>query len=143
MRDDAPALLEYCTDEFSEEHPHLPYHLDQYFTGEEYSGWERVSFSNDPKEHLKESLEHIKYLEDFTNQQIEDPSFSKGFIWEIRQEFNWFDNASVLTKYFHEREKQSQPDIGTHGPYPFVCKYSHHVPSLASEVSGKCDIGSL
>ena len=139
MRDDTPALLEYHTDEFNEKRPdNLPYHLDQYFTGEEYSDWQRLSFSLEKRDHQKEALEHITNLEEFTRRQIKDPSFSKGFIWEVHQEFNWFDNTPALTEYFAERQTWGQPATGTHGQYPFVCKYSHHIPSLASEVSGKC-----
>ena len=144
MRDDTPALLQYHTDEFNEERPDLPYHLDRYFTDEEYSDWQRLSFSLDPRDHQKEALEHITNLEEFTRRQIEDPSFSKGFIWEINQKFNWFKALPDLVKHFEEEDERQNEELlidrNTHGPYPFVCKYSHHVPSLASEVSGKCDI---
>ena len=142
MRDiSSSALLEYHTDEFKESRPDLPYHLDRYFNDEEYSDWQRVSFSIDPKETLKEVIENIKYLEEFTRRQIEDPSFSKGFIWEINQRFNWFKAVPDLVKHFEEEDERQNEELlidrSTNGPYPFVCKYSHHVPSLATEVSGK------
>ena len=36
IRDDTPALLEYDTDEFNEDNVLSPYHLDRYFTDEEF-----------------------------------------------------------------------------------------------------------
>ena len=135
IRDGTRALLEYDTDEFTEDDPLSSYHLDRYFTGEEYSDWLRLSFSISTNEHEKEVLEHIVQLEEFTRKQIEDPSFSKGFIWESKQQFNWFDNVPLLIEYFEQR----QEELGTEtlGPFPFVCKYAQHAPTIASAVTGK------
>ena len=77
-RDGSAALLEYDTDEFDESNPRSSYHLDQYFTDEEYSDWLRLSFSDKASDHEKEALDIVKQLEDFTQKQIEDPSFSQG-----------------------------------------------------------------
>lgn len=134
IRDGSTALLEYETDEFNEEDPLSAYHLDRYFTDDEYSDWLRLSFSS-TKEHKKELIEHIADLEEFTRKQIEDPSFSKGFIWESKQAFNWFDNTPMLIEHFKERQDQ----LGTNilGPFPFVCEYAQQAPSVAYDVSGE------
>ena len=136
IRDDTPALLEYDTDEFNEDNVLSPYHLDRYFTDEEFSDWLRLSFSS-IDEHEKEVITYIEQLEDFTRKQIDDPSFSKGFILESKQDFNWFDNVPFLIEHFEKRQVELGGANIT-SPFPFVCKYTYHVPSIADDIAGKC-----
>lgn len=145
MRDGTPALLEYVTDEFSEISPNLPYHLGRYFADGDYTSngcTFHSQFSINEEEHFKEAVDHIMHLEDFTQEQIEDPSRSEGFIWEFRYEFNWYHNGHLLTDYFKEKQKNATTIMeeqlvtsSTISPYPFVCKYSYHIPCVASDVS--------
>ena len=139
-RDGSAALLEYDTDEFDENDSTLPYHLDQYFTDEEYSDWLRLSFSDkasiEKEVFEKEVLDVVKQLEDFTQKQIEDPSFSQGFIWESKQDFNWFNGLPLIKEYFQGREEKI--DVGETSAFPFVsCPYTYDVPSVATHVAGK------
>ena len=136
-RDGSAALLEYDTDEFDESNPISPYHLDQYFTDEEYSDWLRLSFSDKTSDHEKEALDIVKQLEDFTQKQIEDPSLSQGFIWESKQDFNWFDHLPLLKDYFQGREEKKL-DVGQTSAFPFAsCPYTYDAPSVATHVAGE------
>lgn len=135
-RDGSAALLEYDTDEFDESNPRSSYHLDQYFTDEEYSDWLRLSFSDKASDHEKEALDIVKQLEDFTQKQIEDPSFSQGFIWESKQDFNWFEHLPLLKDYFQGREEKL--DAGQTSAFPFAsCPYTYDAPSVATHVAGE------
>lgn len=124
-------------------------------TGANYTDWLRLHFSNDTKGHAGEMKHHLGLLEDLTRAQIDDPLITQGFILEVKQTFSWVDQIPLLAEYFQERYEndsmmsrlKASLQIDPKKPlntlemdyesFPFMCKYTRHVPHSASDVAGK------
>ena len=123
--------------------------------GTNYTDWLRLHFSKDTKGHADEMKHYLGLLEDLTRAQIGDPLITQGFILEVKQTFSWVDQIPLLAKYFQDRYEndfmmsriKASLDIDSKKPlntlemdyesFPFMCKYTRHVPQSASEVAGR------
>lgn len=165
MRNEAPVMKEYETDEFTEEFPHRPYNLTKYFmtesqesddvfpspTSESYAGWLRLQFSNNTKQHQHEVIEHLKQLENITKNQMDDPAYSRGFVWQV-ESFDWTQHAPVLKSWFTKRhqeastmaklvetlwdeDEEEKKVLDAHKSFPFICKYTRNIAATSWDVA--------